>query len=87
MDKEKLDKIYQKIDSDKGTPKEYGWVRITFHYTMTMDIIKYILNAILDISINGHKYINEYEYDGIKNLWNHKKFKIKLPSFENPDNL
>jgi selenocysteine lyase/cysteine desulfurase len=67
--------IINTILQNEGVPNDYGWVRITFHYTMSDLIIQYIINAIEFIANYGHLFINQYLYDKNTNIWNHRFFK------------
>ena len=73
------EEIYQQIISDKGVAPDYGWCRVTFHYTMSEKTIDYILTAIKTVAIRGAELIKDYNYIPEKNNWNHKKWQIKFP--------
>jgi selenocysteine lyase/cysteine desulfurase len=66
--------IINTIIHDEGVPQEYGWIRITFHYTMTDYIIEYIIKAIDFVANYGHLFINQYKYDKQANIWSHRYF-------------
>jgi selenocysteine lyase/cysteine desulfurase len=72
-------KIYDQIVSDKGVPAEYGWCRVTFHYTMSDATVKYILNAIRLVADRASSLEKEYKYLPAKNNWVHKKWSAKFP--------
>lgn len=61
--------VAKSIVEDKGVPKNYGWIRVTFHFSLTNKEIDYIIKAIKHVSKNVHKYINKYTYHPKKNLW------------------
>jgi selenocysteine lyase/cysteine desulfurase len=67
-------KIVNEITHDKGVPGDYGWCRVTFHYTMSFENINNILNGISFIAINGYKYEDLYKYDKINNIWEKQTF-------------
>ena len=69
------DRVYKSIVGDKGVPDDYGWTRVSFHYTMTNQVVDYIIKAIEFISKNGHKFEQYYIYDPKSNNW----------TFNNPD--
>ena len=69
IDQQKQKQIYEQIISDKGVPSNYGWCRISFHYSIPDYIIEYILKAIEIIAIYGHLFKNIYKYNTIKNTW------------------
>ena len=77
--KVKPDSIHHQIESNKGVPGDYGWCRVTFHYTMSNRTVDFILQAIKKIASDGSEYLNEYEYIPEKNNWEHKKFKMNFP--------
>ena len=73
-------KIYDQIVSDHGVPAEYGWCRVTFHYTMSDETVKYILYAIRTVAEQAPALIKDYKYLPLKNNWVHKKFQVKFPA-------
>ena len=62
-------KIYNQIISNQGVPSNYGWCRISFHYTMPNFIIDYIINAINFICKYGNLFQKYYRYYPQKNNW------------------
>jgi selenocysteine lyase/cysteine desulfurase len=46
-----------------------GWCRVSFHWTMSKDTIKYIFDAIEYVIKNANKHINDYTYDKKQNLY------------------
>jgi selenocysteine lyase/cysteine desulfurase len=77
INKKDEQQIINTIVHDEGVPREYGWIRITFHYTMTDFIINYIIKAIDFVSNYGHLFLNQYQYDKNNNIWSHKYYKEK----------
>jgi selenocysteine lyase/cysteine desulfurase len=73
IDKNKLHKIHNQIHNNNGVSKQYGWVRISFNYTMNKKTIIYILSAIKYVANNGCDYIKSYKYDKHTNLWDFVK--------------
>jgi len=69
--------IINTIVYNEGMPQEYGWIRVTFHYTMTDDIIDYIIKAIDIVANYGHLFLNLYQYDKHANIWTNSHFKDK----------
>ena len=62
-----------------------GWVRITFHYLMSNDVVNYILTAIRYIAKNIHMLVRNYQYNKDDNTWSfigYKKFLPKLKCSE-----
>lgn len=72
--------IVKSIVDNKGVPKEYGWCRVTFHYTMPFYIIKYILKSIQFVAEHGESFLHLYKYSSGTNLW---EFKNNVDIFKN----
>lgn len=72
LDEKEQEKIYVSIRNGKGVPANYGWCRVSFHYTMTREEIKYILNGILLVSKYIDKLSQLYEYEPQSNNWVYK---------------
>jgi selenocysteine lyase/cysteine desulfurase len=66
-------RIEKHILSNKGVPSDYGWCRITFHYTMSWDVIDYILKSVEFVAKYGYLFTSCYSYDARHNLWKHSK--------------
>lgn len=79
---EKQDDICRNILDESEYPSDYGWCRITFHYTMTDEIIEIILQAIEYVAMNGHKLLPRYSFDKESNQWMYKGFKYTHPIYE-----
>ncbi len=77
--KEKQKSIYKQIVSDHGVPADYGWCRVTFHYTMTDEVVDYVLYAIKYVAQHGHKFLSQYKYIEAANHWQHKDFEHNFP--------
>lgn len=71
--------IYKQIVSNHGVPSDYGWCRVTFHYTMTDNMVDYILYAIQFVVRYGKMFLHEYEYEENPNRWVHRRFKHVFP--------
>jgi selenocysteine lyase/cysteine desulfurase len=82
IDKKHQDTIYTQIMEGHGVPNEYGWCRVTFHYTMPSYMIDYILESIKFVAQHGHKFIKSYEYSETKNNWSHVNFNAKFPKLD-----
>jgi selenocysteine lyase/cysteine desulfurase len=66
QEQELVESIVRNEDtSDYG----YGWVRISFHFSMSNTITQYILNCIDFISQYGYKFKRYYRYDKDSNNW------------------
>lgn len=69
LDDRKEQCIVNSILHGKGVPGEYGWCRVSFHYTMPDFVIDYMINAIQYVSENYQKYLKKYEYLPKDNKW------------------
>jgi selenocysteine lyase/cysteine desulfurase len=63
--------IYDHIASGKGVPSNYGWCRVSFHYTMPDFIVQYILRAIEFVANYGVLFKKIYKYYPQKNNWSY----------------
>ena len=79
IDGKRRQRIYSQIIKGDGVPDDYGWCRVTFHYTMDDETVEFILEALKYVAEHGHEYIREYSYDKATNNWNHLSFKIIFP--------
>ena len=61
--------LQKTITSNKGTPPQYGWIRITLHSIHSKKDINYIVDAIEFICKNGERYLNDYTYLPDKNIY------------------
>ena len=77
--RQKRDKIYKQIVTNHGVPGEYGWCRVSFHYTMTDAVVSYILQAIAFVAAHGAAFLPAYDYVEDKNIWVYKGFKATPP--------
>jgi selenocysteine lyase/cysteine desulfurase len=87
IDKKHQKNIYQQIIGGHGVPNEYGWCRVSFHYSMPTYMIDYILDAIKFIVQHGHQFISLYMYSEEKNSWTHAGFKNIYPKLDFHDQL
>jgi selenocysteine lyase/cysteine desulfurase len=62
-------KIHDQIVSDKGMPADYGWCRVSFHYSMPIYIVDYIIEAITTIAHYGAMFQKLYKYYPARNTW------------------
>jgi len=72
LDENEQKVIYNSISSGNGVPNNYGWCRVSFHYTMSKEIVDFILYAIQFVANYIDKYQVFYEYDGKKNSYCYK---------------
>lgn len=61
--------IHDQIVNDRGNPSDYGWCRISFHYSMPKFIVDYIINSVDFIAKNARSLKNLYKYYPQKNTW------------------
>lgn len=63
--------IHDQIVNNQGNPPNYGWCRVTFHYSMPMYIVNYILHAIKFVAEYGPEIAKKkiYKYYPAKNTW------------------
>ena len=62
------------ILSGKGTPNNYGWIRVSFHYDFTINDINYTLKSLQQLihDIQGNKldwYLKRYIHSSTNNKW------------------
>ena len=69
LNSEQQQHIYQQIITDKGVPSNYGWCRVSFHYSMPDFIIDYIIKAIIFVAQYAHYFKRVYKYYPEKNNW------------------
>lgn len=72
LSKSITDKITEGDLSDKP-----GWIRISFHPTMTDDEVKYCMNAIEQVSLQHEKWGQDYVYNNKANEYLHKQNQSK----------
>ena len=77
--KEKQQSIYRQIASDHGVPADYGWCRVTFHYTMNDEVIDYIIYSIKYVAQYGYMFLPKYKYIEKANHWIYKGFEHEFP--------
>ena len=78
--KRKQMSIYKQIVSDHGVPADYGWCRVTFHYSMSDAVIEFILYAIDYVAQYGHLFLNQYDYIETDNHWVYRGFQHQFPT-------
>lgn len=69
IDQQKQKQIHDQIVNNQGNPGDYGWCRVSFHYSMPKYIVDYIINAIEFVAQYGYKFVNIYQYTNEKNTW------------------
>lgn len=76
-------RVMNSIVTNKGVPKDYGWVRISFHYTMPQHYVEFIVDAIHFIAINGKRISKHYEYSPKDDEWKCTIDKDWNPPYQN----
>lgn len=87
--------VYENIIGKHGTPKYYGFVRVSFNYVMPDFIIDYICYAIEYIAKYVHLFESHYKYLTDKNIYVYVKngqifdniSNMTLSSTENPNKI
>jgi selenocysteine lyase/cysteine desulfurase len=69
IDQSQQKQIHDQIVGDHGNPPNYGWCRISFHYSMPMFIIDYIIYAVNFVAKYGLKFQKIYKYYPSNNTW------------------
>jgi selenocysteine lyase/cysteine desulfurase len=69
MDQHAEKRVVSSIITGRGMPGNYGWCRVTFHYTMSSLTVAYILRAISFVSRYGLLFRRLYRYDAKHNNW------------------
>jgi selenocysteine lyase/cysteine desulfurase len=87
IDKKHQKTIYQQIIAGHGVPNEYGWCRVSFHYSMPPYMISYILESIKFIAQYGDQFISAYKYCEEKNSWTYDKFNPAYPQLNFHDQI
>ncbi|MCP5047552.1 MAG: aminotransferase class V-fold PLP-dependent enzyme [bacterium] len=54
-----------------------GWVRLSFHPTMTDDDVCFIADAVKEINANAARWEKDYTYSGTTNEYRHNRFPAK----------
>lgn len=82
INRTKQEKIYHQIVGSHGVPEDYGWCRVTFHYSMTDEIVDYILHAIKFVCKYHSTLAPLYKYLPDANNWTHRSFDRKFPALD-----
>jgi len=80
--REECDKIYKQIVTNHGVPGDYGWCRVSFHYTMSDAVVQYILAAIEYVAAHGAEYKSRYDYIQDKNIWVYQGYTPVMPPLD-----
>jgi selenocysteine lyase/cysteine desulfurase len=71
IDQSQQKKIHDQIVTDHGMPPDYGWCRVSFHYSMPKMIVDYVIDAIGYVAKYGIQFKRLYKYYPSKNTWLH----------------
>ena len=71
--------IYKQIVDDKGVPSNYGWCRVSFHYSMPDFIVEYIIRSIELTAQYGYLFKKYYKYHPTKNNWLYNSLTSQMP--------
>jgi selenocysteine lyase/cysteine desulfurase len=71
-------KITEKIDSGDFAEKP-GWIRVSFHPTMTDKEVAYVVDAIKQVTENLPLWSKEYRFDPAKGDFEHCNAELKFP--------
>lgn len=80
LDEKEQSDIYKSISNGNGVPNNYGWCRVSFHYSMTREIVDYILYAISYVSTYIEIFMKVYTYDPKKNNWSYNGKWLDIPA-------
>jgi selenocysteine lyase/cysteine desulfurase len=73
------DSIYHEIVDEHGVPAEYGWCRVTFHYTMSNKTVRFILDSIKNVARKAGELKANYKYLPEKNNYVNVNWEPKYP--------
>lgn len=62
-------RIHDQIVTGHGMPPDYGWCRVSFHYSMPQFLVDYIIEAIAYVARYGPQFKRLYKYYPDKNTW------------------
>lgn len=52
-----------------------GWCRVGFHYVFDEAEVDYLIDAVLFIADQGHRFVQQYRFDAKSGRWQHKDWK------------
>ncbi|MFC9249822.1 aminotransferase class V-fold PLP-dependent enzyme [Amycolatopsis thailandensis] len=50
-----------------------GWVRVSFHYSMSDEVVDYLIEAVHRIAASGWRLLGDYRFDVSTGLWHHRR--------------
>ena len=81
VDQDTSSKITEQIDGGDFAQKP-GWVRASFHPTMTNKEVTFIVDAINQVTENLTEWSKEYRFDPASGDFNHVKAQVSYPDIE-----
>ncbi len=69
LDNQQKTAIYRDIVGDRGVPADYGWCRLSFHYSLTDAQVQYCLRALDCVAEHGLQLAPWYSYVPSSNIW------------------
>ncbi|WP_286234838.1 aminotransferase class V-fold PLP-dependent enzyme [Thalassotalea sediminis] len=79
VDHDTSSKITDQIDSGDYAEKP-GWIRASFHPTMTDKEVSYVVDAIKQVSENIQTWSNDYRFNPASGDFEHKNLAVSTPS-------
>jgi len=56
-----------------------GWVRVNFNYFVSDAVVDYIVDAVLFVAREGHRFLGDYRFDPATALWRHRDGLVEPP--------
>ncbi|QKV81126.1 aminotransferase class V-fold PLP-dependent enzyme [Amycolatopsis sp. Hca4] len=50
-----------------------GWVRLSLHYTMSDEVVDYLVEAVHRVAADGWKLLGDYRFDPASGAWRHRR--------------
>lgn len=67
------------IGVDRYNGVKPGWVRLNFHYSLSMEEFEYIIKALDFVIEHAEKFLSRYEFDFLSGDWFCKDYTPKMP--------
>ena len=84
VDHDTSSKITEQIDSGDFAQKP-GWIRASFHPTMTDKEVAYVVDAINQVTANLAQWSKDYRFDPASGDFSHNQLAVEFPNLENFD--
>lgn len=75
INEERSNRFIDLIDGYQYAGLKPGWVRLNFHYSLSLDEFEYICQALEMLSDCCHKFLDEYVFNFKTGEWRHFSFK------------